>query len=232
MPMDTYTIEQAEEDIATLRGQIQLLTEIIQMSNGPTPNTPASGTVALFASGGQPNYLNSAGLQMGLVGAQNATYPGTAVTAASLTNLGTFTIPANDAEVGAIYELEAEGNGTQAGTTATTLQLGVALGGTAASNQIMGSGFCPAGGTFRWSAAVRAICVTTGVSGTWRTKILATVCQNATPNNAVTITDTQIATPITGNTTSSLTLALQAAWGTTTGSPTLTNQCQVPKRIA
>jgi hypothetical protein len=230
---DSYSIEQAEEDIATLRGQVQLLGEIVALTNGPTPNTPASGTVDIFASGGQPNYINAAGLQMGLMGAQNATFPNTTVTQASLTTLASAVVPANDAEVGAVYALLVSGHYTEATGAATSLQLGVSFGGTNDSNQIISTNVAPAGGTGRFRALVCVYCATTGVSGTWRTEVWATVCQNATPSNAVTITDnTGPNALLTKDTTSNQTLALKAAWGTTTGSPSITSDTAVYMRIA
>jgi len=178
---------------------VDLLNEIISMGNGPIPNVPASGFVSLFASGGQPNYINAAGLQMGLVGSQNATFPGNSVVAATLQNLGSFTIPANDAEAGAVY---------------------------------LGAAFCAAGGTGRFYGRVRAYCVTTGVSGTWKTSLLAITTPTAGPAGSYVAEDNSSGSVITADTTASQVLALKVAWGTTTGSPGITNRVTIAGRIA
>jgi len=230
--LDVYTLEQAEEDISALRAQVDLLNEIISMGNGPIPNVPASGFVSLFASGGQPNYINAAGLNMGLMGAENATFPGATVGGSSFATLASMTVPANDAEAGAIYELECNGNFTQ-GSTAQSLTVGVAFGGTDDSNQLISSGnVAPAGGTGRFLARVWAICATTGSSGTWRTMVWCTLTANASPGTAPCFCDCSASTLLSKDTTANQILALRAKWGSATGSPGITCQVAVPKRIA
>jgi hypothetical protein len=160
-----------------------------------------------------------------------ASFPGTSVGAASLTDLATAEYPAGDAYVGAVYELEVNGNFTQATGSATTLKLGVSFGGVADSNQVLGSGFAPVGGTGRFVARVWAVCVTTGAGGTWKTMMWATVTQNATPNNSVTVVDCSPAGTISADTTAEQTLSLQAAWGTTAGSPSIISRVAVFRRI-
>ena len=217
---------------------MDLLNEIISMGNGPIPNVPASGFVSLFASGGQPNYINAQGLIMGLVGAQNATFPNTTRTAATLGTIASTTIPANDAEVGAVYELETWGNGVQ-GSTLQTLQFGIALGGTvmAASPTIGTTAFNTTSEAFRWRAVIRAICHSTGGAGIWTSYALITVAQSnanlsAANNNMMTGFDADSTGSTTVDTTVANTFALQAAWGATTGGPTLTSRVALPKRIA
>jgi len=211
---------------------VDLLNEIISMGNGPIPNVPASGFVSLFASGGQPNYINAAGLQMGLVGSQNATFPGNSVVAAMLQNLGSFTIPANDAEAGAVYQLEIEANFTQAAGTATTIRFTSNFAGTTDGDQTLGAAFCAAGGTGRFYGRVRAYCVTTGVSGTWKTSLLAITTPTAGPAGSYVAEDNSSGSVITADTTASQVLALKVAWGTTTGSPGITNRVTIAGRIA
>lgn len=58
---DTYTLEQAEEDIGDLRGQVDLLNEAhTQLDATNTPNTPASGIIG-YSSGGQQKYASADG---------------------------------------------------------------------------------------------------------------------------------------------------------------------------
>jgi hypothetical protein len=139
------------------------------------------------------------------------TFPGITVTQTSLHDLATATILANRAVANACFELEVNGNGTQATGTATTLQIGVALGGTDRSNQILGAAFCPNGGTFRWTFRVRATCVTAGAGGTWQTEVSGIMSQNANPNNAIPLIDCDSNTTLSKSTTVDQTLALRAA---------------------
>ncbi len=238
MALDPYTLQQAEEDIATLRGQVDLLTEILaQSDSGTQPNTPSAGYL-LYNAGGVPSYVNAAGLQMGLQGAQLATFPNTVVTAASLTNIASATYPAGDAEVGSIYDLEVWGNGSQ-GSTNQTLEFSVALGGAAMQNFTIGAGmFGTTGLAFRWHMTARVICVTTGASGTWKSLIFGELSGtgNLIPSNSSNPTGAFIqceqTSTTTKDTTVNQTLSLQCAWGATTGGPSITSRISMFKRIA
>lgn len=228
-----YTLEQAEEDIARLRGQVDALSEILALQeSGLVPNTLA-GAAQLYADpGAAPAAIYGSGLQMNLQGAELATFPGTVVTAAALTTLATATIPASDAEAGATYELECEGNWTQATTTAVTMQFATALGGTSDTNQIIGTTGFTAGGTGRFWARARCYCVTTGSGGTWRTSIRAVMTPNANPNNTVSIVDADASGTIAVSTIAAQALVVQFKWGSTAGTPSITNRVQVFKRVA
>lgn len=204
-----YTLEQAEEDLANLRGQMAYLGE------------------------------TGSALNFGIPGASGATFPGTTVTAASLTSIASATIPANAPVAGAVYELETWGNGTQ-GSTAQTLQLGAALGGSAMASVILASGSMAINATFRWRALIRVICNTTGATGTWTSYVKANWTtwtaggSNIGPNNnnfseAFSCESTGTTT---ADTTASQALAVQAAWGATTGGPTLTSRVALFRRIA
>ena len=193
--------------------------------------TLAPGVLCVPAAGGG-FHINAAGLQMGLVGSQNATFPGNSVVAATLQNLGSFTIPANDAEAGAVYQLEIEANFTQAAGTATTIRFTSNFAGTTDGDQTLGAAFCAAGGTGRFYGRVRAYCVTTGVSGTWKTSLLAITTPTAGPAGSYVAEDNSSGSVITADTTASQVLALKVAWGTTTGSPGITNRVTIAGRIA
>jgi len=54
-----YTLEQARIDVATLRGQVDLLSEILTQSDGAiTPNTPAAAAFSMYALAGFPQFLS------------------------------------------------------------------------------------------------------------------------------------------------------------------------------
>jgi hypothetical protein len=234
-----YTLEQAELDIGDLRGGLDRLGEILSLLDGPIPNNPPSSGCQIFSANGQPNFLNFSSLQMSLQGAQPAIFPGTTVTAASLTDIAAFTIPAGDADVGAVYEVDVWGNGIQ-GTLGNrqTLQCGAAIGGTALQSVTFGTtAFENVGNqAFRFRIQARMICVTTGSLGTWTSYVKATVSDfgsNIAPGNNDFAEG--FACESTGTTTKDTTVAqtasAQIAWGATTGAPSLTSRVAVFKRI-
>lgn len=57
-----YTLEQAEQEIATLRGQVDKLTEVLTFLDmtSPGPNNPAAGSI-LYSLAGQAKYASSDG---------------------------------------------------------------------------------------------------------------------------------------------------------------------------
>lgn len=239
MATETYSLEQAEEDIATINGQVSVLGEQHTVADGGVvPNNPAAGSFSLYSASGQPSYVASSGLQMGLSGAQPASFPGLTATAATLTSLGSFSIPAGDADVGAVYEIEIWGNGSQ-GTTQQALGLQVVLGGNNLATVTFGTN--AAGGAssqFRLWVSGRAICHTTGAGGTWTTLINATVARfDGSPNLAVgnanfaagTSSESTGTTAV--DTTAAQTLGVSAAWGATTSGPSLTSRVAIAKRL-
>lgn len=233
-----YTLDEAEQDIADLRGQVDAMQEILQLFDGPVPSSPQISGAQLFSTNGQPNYVNFTGLQMSLMGAKPVAFPNNTVTAAALGNLTTFTIPAADADTGAVYELEVWGNGQQ-GTVGNrqTLQFAVVLGGTSMATVQFGTTALPdTSAIFRWRAAGRVICNTTGVTGTWTSYLLVTLSQfnvNYSIGNAnfAQAFSCEATGTVTKDTTASETLSIQAAWGATTGAPTLTSQVACFKRL-
>jgi len=240
VPTAPYTLEQAEEDIADLRGQLDGVLEAhVLQSVNTTPNADPAGVV-LHASGGQPNFINPAGLTMGVVGAQNAFFANNTVTSVALNNLAQGTIPANDAEIGAVYEVDAWGNGTW-GATAQVLTLAVFLGGTQMATVQIGATFMNVSLIFRWRAVVRTICVTTGVTGTWQSLIfgnislfsgtlLASGSSSNNPTNSFVSCESTATT--TKDTTAQNSIGLSAGWNATTGAPTITCQVAMFKRLA
>src|SRR5258708_538881 len=61
MATDAYTLEAAETDIATLRGQVDRLSEVLtKLDSTDPPNTPAAGLIH-YSIGGQHKYASSDG---------------------------------------------------------------------------------------------------------------------------------------------------------------------------
>lgn len=239
MPQAPYTLEQAEDDIADLRAIVDGLGEAHTLGTTTTdvPNTDSTGAVMYGDSTGVPAYVTDSGLQMNVTGAQTAFFPGNTVTAASLTNLAQGTYQGNDAGVGSMYELEVWGNGTT-GSSLQTLRFAVLLGGTLMSADITfgNTAFNTTGLAFRWCTVARVICHTPGVSATWTSFLRATVnsfSQSISPGNSNTAT--AVSCESSGTTTKDSTgnqaVGVSAAWGATTGAPTLTSQVAVFKKV-
>ena len=160
----------------------------------------------------------------------NADSVTTTVTAASLTDLSNiYTIPASDAAAGTAYRLSAFGNGTW-GSTAQTLQFAACLAGSAVGSNppTIGSSAFSTSTAFRWDAQILLICATSGSTGTWYARINGSLsAYNTTllPNTGSQCTlafSYSNTTAVTQDTTVANTLSVRAAWGSTTGSPTLT----------
>ncbi len=148
------------------------------------------------------------------------------VTAATQTALSSvYNIPANEAQVGTVYRITASGFGTWASSGPQTLNLGASLTGVqTGGNLTLAAALFPLSDAIRWEAEARVICVSTGSGGTWINALRGTINHFgtilATPNAfswAVSNTGTLVASTLTVQT-----LSVDAAWGATTGAPTIT----------
>jgi hypothetical protein len=91
----TYTLEQAEEDIAQLRGQVDLSNEAQTISDGAVvPNTPAASGVTLYSAAAQLNYASFDGNDYN-TGRLTALFTGTSQTinSTSMVNVNGLTVP-------------------------------------------------------------------------------------------------------------------------------------------
>lgn len=218
--------------------QVMSWVAALNLNNSAIPAAPANGVDIFSDAGNKLAMLPATGTIMQVPGWQLATFPGITVTQATLTTIASATYPANDAEVGSVYELDVEGNGTW-GSTAQTLEFQVTFGGNAMQNVTLGSAFFAVSTIFRWKVHARVICHTTGTTGTWTSSIegeasvaganvLPTAGSQATSGFCV----SESTTMVTVNTTVNQTLALQCAWGSTTGAPTLTSRVALFGRVA
>jgi hypothetical protein len=219
---------------------VQLPSTALNLQGALAPAAPASGTDLYVDAAGKLVQLPQAGTPMQVPGAQLATFPVITVTQATPTTIsGAASVPANDAEVGSVYELEINGNGTW-GSTAQNLTFAVVLGGSTMASVNISSTFFNVNDIFRWKIRARVICHTTGVSGTWSSEIDGAVSgfnANLVPGAGV-INDTagviscEAATTTTLSTQSAQPLALRANWASVTGTPSLTSRVQMFKRVA
>lgn len=220
MPGD-YTLEQAELDIAQLRGQMGVLSEILALSSGPVPNAPGSGSWSLYAdSNGDPAAIFGSGLA-GNLGVSVTDKTNRTVTQAATTQLGAqFTIPANDAKVNTVYEYDAWGFGTW-GSTAQELFFDPTFAGSNLGSQGLASSTFAVSTAFNWRFNLRLIVTATGTSGNFDMAAIYPVGANVASSQAGYVS---VRTPTVNafNTTVSNTLQLNAHWNSATGAPTLT----------
>lgn len=236
MITEFYTLEEAEEHIARLRGQVDKLTEILQTTDVQITDSSAPAAVAattqLFSAGGQLATVSSSGRSGTVSTGTTASVGGATVTQATLNNLFRDTITANDAQVGSVYKVTAFGYGAW-GATAQTLQFALRFGATSATTigttpTIQTTDFNTSA-TFRWKAEAIVVCVTTGAGATWVGNISGCVTQNANVIVPGTAADNTV--PFSGGTGSGTVsldstvdelFGISAQWGATTGAPSLT----------
>ena len=231
-----YAIEDAEADIAALRGQADRLSEILALSDSTdAPGTPASGYY-LFSLSGRPNIVRASGGQDILSGSSSVAVSSVTV-AGAVGSIASVTVAAAEMIAGSAYELTAFGNGTfgnPAGfmTWIPSLNgtgIGVANGPAAAAFAV--------GQALRWTATARFTVRTAGAGGTLVAALDGVVTQavnNITPgtaaNNSVPFACGPSATTAV-NTTVSNTLDMRADTSNGTGG-TLTAIGAYLKRVA
>jgi hypothetical protein len=162
-----------------------------------------------------------------------AQFPGLSYGGTGWGTLASMVIPAYDSDVGAVYEVEAWGNGTitQAGKTSLSMRGNVAS--TPMAVAAMGASQFGSSNLFRWWAMARLIVVTLGTSGTVRSMIKFNATEYNTNTNSGNFSES-FATESSGtyakDSTRDATFSLQASWGGTGQS--LTSQVMIPKRVA
>lgn len=171
------------------------------------------------------------------IGYYPISFPNSVINGSTYANAGSTTIPAYDADVGAVYEINLFGNGQQASGTRLALYFKVRLGTTSMVDVIIGStAFTGALSTFRVKVTGRVACVTTGVSGTWVSQLEVLIAQQdqniSIPNaNFVMGCNFDSGNTYTLDTTRDLSLAIQSRWDATAGSPTWTARQSLRGRI-
>lgn len=117
-----YTLEQAEQEIATLRGQVDKLTEVLTFGDmtSPGPNNPAAGSI-LYSLGGQAKYASSDGNDYNTGRALLYVTTAQALTSTSMVDIASLTFTPGLATYGFKIRLIYQNT---AGTTA--LRLGLA----------------------------------------------------------------------------------------------------------
>jgi len=161
-----------------------------------------------------------------VLGMRKATQPNLTITQQTWRTWAQMTIPAYDAEVGAVYDLEVWGGGQQGSPNRIELDITCALNGAVmaaygrhAFNAIQG-----VGAQFRQYMRGKVVCLSTGTAGTFQAMILGEQAETSQP---VSVTNSNMATVfaadtganvITADTTRDITFAIQAQWPGGSGS--------------
>lgn len=235
-----YDLQQAEDDIATLQGQLSLLEEIVYLlvNSAPQPPNTLSDRIQMYAqTSGTPAWLDANGLQMGAIGAQTAqTNLNNTATGGAVT-MATWTIPANVCVAGSIFELEVWGYGSN-GNSNNSQSYQVVAAGNGMSNFTLASAFFPANQIFRWHITSRIICWSSGSSGIFQSQIFGEVSEfggsidpGSGSQNSSGMCGSESTGTTTIDTTSPITLALAASWGGSSSGQAITSTNAIPKRI-
>lgn len=238
MPLAAYTLEQAEQDIADLRGTVELLSEAhSQVDSGGVPNTADANAYTWYSAAGQPSYINDAGLTNEVVGAQLANVTPVVVTQASAQNVATYFVPGGDSVPGSTYKLTAFGFGTTGSTGASNVMtFNLSHGGVGGGAQSAGSSLFGISQAFRWYLEAYLVCVTNGAGGTFFSYgnwCLAQSGSNILPTGVQAVAiPTGTTSSFSVDSTTGETFRAQLNWAATTGSPTLTCVASIGWKIA
>jgi hypothetical protein len=224
---DAYTIEEAETEIAQIRGDLDVLEEFHAYSDSTDVPVPSTAGGGIYSLGGTLSAIRVSGLTGGLplTWADTGSQTVTAASASDLSAL--YTIPGGDCNVGTKFEMEAWGNGTW-GATAQTLNLLPQVGGSAFGAQpSIGSSQFSTSAAFRWNVRLVIVCLQTGAGGSFHGYFTGTASQTA--NNVLSQTGNNGSIGFAGgpsanfaqDTTAAISLKIQASWSSTTGSPSI-----------
>lgn len=156
----------------------------------------------------------------------------TATAAAATTITNNWTVPANDAQAGTIYQLTCGGFGVQAAGAAVGLTIDAREFGQVFASSVLNAATIPAGATFHWEFTVRIIVVSTGVTGTARASGVFTWSQATTTGSRETVAAGQTsAVDTTVNTTTATSIRATATWASVTGAPTMTCMYSIFERL-
>jgi hypothetical protein len=238
MVLAPYTLEQAGEDLADVRGDHDALAESLTQTDGGTvPNTADPNSYTQFSAAGQPSYINDNGMVMEYVGAQLATVAPVTVTGAGSTTVAGLLVPGGDAIPGSTYKLTCFGYGVTGSTGASnTVTCQLSHGGVNGGLQTAGSSLFGTNAGFRFFIDAYLVCLTNGVGGTmlaYANWTMTAVGANILPTSvqAAAIAVGAIP-PISVDTTGGLTFRIGLAWGATAGGPSLTVLASIPGKIA
>jgi|SRR5215831_367700 len=197
---------------------------IVASPVSPTRTGVALGTITVPAGAATAAAMTFTPVLCAVSGSYSTFDPTTrTVTQTSLRDLtATLTIPANEPQVGDIYEIEVVGHGTWPTGTAQTLTLQPNLGG-AGAGVTYAAAYLGSGNTFRCRYIIRVVFFTVGASGSYISTLFGELSGNGSLNpagaaNQMTSGMVQgLYNPAALDTTVAQTLKLQAMWGGANG---------------
>jgi len=163
-----------------------------------------------------------------------AQFPGLSYGGTGWGTLASMVVPAYDSDVGAVYEIEAWGNGTITPANKQTLSFRPNFASTPMTTGTFGSTAFGTTAAFRWWAVIRMIVQSLGTGGLVVSYLKANISEtaNVSPGNGnfaeMTMSESVGSYP--RDSTRDVTLSLQASWGGSGQS--LTSRVALPKRIA
>lgn len=193
-----------------------------------TPATPSTG-VKLYAEpvgGSAPTgvtMLTSSGMagRLPVVQTDIATHTN-ANSAGVITISAAWTIPANDAQVGTIYELEVP---FQAVMEGNSLELGLSVNGSTSftTDNVISGSIVSAGAAVVGTIRVKVVVITTGSSGTFNSFIDGTITAQAQTlfTNSGSLSGNAVGIGTAFNTTVSNNIRVNSQWGTTAAGQTV-----------
>lgn len=250
-----YSLQQAQRDIATLRGQLahlQANNTVLSMTVETLLTLPdastwgpaglsvlqlvspgSSPTVSgLYAdSGGNVAYKTTSGYNGQLVNSVTDTTTRTNATTGNNQISGSFTIPANDAQVNTVYRARVYGLGVNGSTSQL---FGFTMQGLGASGQCSAgwaTGIIPISTTFEWWVEALIAVTAIGASGTAKMSLQGAVAINGRvlAGQGIPFGAQNAAVGI--NTTAISSFLVTGAVGSPTGAPTITGSYSTCERI-
>lgn len=190
---------------------------------GPGGSTAPDTTLTRTAAGRLALTGTNAALLIGTAAVRpQAAASVTVANTVTETTVGTFTIPANDTAVGAVYRIVAFGTASVTGTPTFTIRgrLGGAAGTLAAT---IGPVTASSGVTNQtWSAEFDIVCLTTGGSGTWMPRLVVAQNVSVAAAQTGTILLPTAGASVTRDTTASSDMVVTWAWSAASASNTVT----------
>ena len=202
---------------------------LTQATSAAAPTAPTGGSTAFTSSTGQASNISSTGLVTttgGVVQSQSTTV--TVANTAALTSLQSFTVPANDPTVGAVYSMY--GFGVYSDTGTPTLTFTLLWGGVAGTTIATIPAITLGAGITNVPFSYRAVVNFRTATSCWANINLALGTSAATAASSGFTNTTTTATTVTSNVASALTMGV--TWSAASASNTISLTGGMVERLA
>lgn len=120
-----YTLEEAEADIAELRGLVDALTEALPLLDGPVVNVPAASGGTLYSASGDLKYVSFDGIAYNIGRSSIVITANQTINSASDTVIGANSVPMSWTVGIGTYLIDGMVNWSQNATTSTAQNFGL-----------------------------------------------------------------------------------------------------------